>query len=128
MMLIIEHPSGVLYQHQVGGNACWQAKFEGVLAPLDLGSSSFDRIANCPYGTPGIAAEVANFIDSTLASDSEGKYVKIDRERLGGSWKAWVHVIVRSPTSPDPNSTPGFFGSWYGFGPARAVLVWPNSD
>ncbi|HEX3758125.1 MAG TPA: DUF6210 family protein [Kofleriaceae bacterium] len=128
MMLIIEHPSGVLYQHQVGGNVCHQAMLEGVLAPLDLSSSSIERIAGCSFGMRGVTVEVADVIDSILASDSEGKYVKVDRERLDASWEAWIHVIIQSPVSPVQDATPSFFGSWYGFGPARAVLVWPNSD
>ncbi len=128
VMLVVEYPSGVVYQNQVGGNVCHQAKLEGVLAPLGLESSSVNQIMRCSYGMQGITAETADTIDSILASDSEGKYVKVDRSRLEECLEAWVHVIVESPNSPDPMETPEFFGGWCGFGRARAVLTWPNSD
>ena len=128
LMLVIEHPSGVVYQNQVGGSVCEQAKLEGVLAPLGLELPNIERIMQCTYGMQGITAETANIIDSILASDSEGKYVKVDRGRLEDCLEAWVHVVVESPSSPDPTETPEFFGGWCGFGRARAVLTWPNSD
>lgn len=128
LMLVIEHPSGVVYQNQVGGNVCEQARLEGVLAPLGLEPSNVERIMRCSYGMQGITAGTADIIDSILASDSEGKYVKVDRGRLDECLEAWVYVIVESPMSPDPMETPEFFGGWCGFGRARAVLTWPNSD
>jgi hypothetical protein len=128
LMLIIERPSGVVYQNQVGGNVCEQARLEGVLAPLGLDPPSIERIMRCSYGMQGITGQTADIIDSILASDSEGKYVKVDRLRLEECLEAWVYVIVESPMSTDPMETPEFFGGWCGFGRARAVLTWPNSD
>ncbi len=35
LMLLLDYPSGVIYQNQVGGNVCWQEELEGILAPID---------------------------------------------------------------------------------------------
>jgi hypothetical protein len=45
IMLIVEHPSGVVYQNQVGGVGCWQAELEGVLTPVGLDPDSPRRLA-----------------------------------------------------------------------------------
>jgi hypothetical protein len=64
VMLLIEHPSGVVYQNQVGGNVCEQAEIEGVLVPLGMGRESFDGIMKAAYptGSQGIPSATADEI------------------------------------------------------------------
>ena len=130
IMLIVEHPSGVKYQNQVGGNVCCQEELEGVLSPLDVSPEVTDRIENCPYpgGIQGITAEIADTIDALLASASRTSFLKVDRARLDDSWEAWVYVLIDSPESTVPDLFGPYAGSIYGFGAARGVLTWPNSD
>ncbi|WP_437951053.1 DUF6210 family protein [Sorangium sp. So ce296] len=130
IMLVVEHPSGVVYQNQVGGVVCWQAELEGVLSPLDLSDETAQRIQNCPYpsGREGITDEVADTIDALLASEPGARFLKVDRARLGHSWEAWVYVLVDSPDSSASDVAGTYFGPIRGFGSARGVLTWPNSD
>ncbi|WP_104986299.1 DUF6210 family protein [Sorangium cellulosum] len=130
IMLVVEHPSGVVYQNQVGGVVCWQAELEGVLSPLDVSDDTVQRIQKCPYlsGREGISAEIADTIDTLLASEPGARFLKVDRTRLGKSWEAWVYVLIDSPESREADTASTYYGPIYGFGVARGVLTWPNSD
>jgi hypothetical protein len=132
VMLVIEHHSGVFYQNQVGGNVCAEEELEGVLAPVGLDAETVEVIANLEYlnGRKGISDEIADAIDRILGAvqarrATKADVVRVDRTRLQDSWEAWVYVVIDSPTSfPDDN----LFDSRLGFGTARGVLTWPNSD
>ena len=138
VMLVLEYPSGVVYRAQVGGVVCWKAEMEGVLVPIDLSDDSNEQIMNCAYpqGREGVTAEIADMIDARLASEAGARFLRVDRARLDESWEAWVYVIVDSPPTPPPDMSGeisadtfgGYFGPVYGFGLARGVLTWPNSD
>jgi hypothetical protein len=129
VMLILQHSTGVAYENQVGGVICWQAELEGVLAPVELGPNSVERIMNLSYqARRGITAELADGIDEVLAATPGGRYLKVDRDRLDESWEAWVFVVVDSPVSTVHDLTGPYFGAPRGFGATRGVLTWPNSD
>ena len=129
-MLIIEHASGVVYQNQVGGTACWQAEQEGILAPLELTPEMKTRIVGLAFvpGGQGLTEELADALDALLAGELTSRAVKVDRTRLGECWEAWIYVTVDSPESAEPSASGGHFGSLLGFGQVRGVLTWPNSD
>lgn len=123
VMLIIEHPSGVLYENQVGGVVCWQASIEGVLTPLDLPTNAVQKIIELPYlDGRGISSELADAVDSALA----GTYVKVDRARIADSFEAWIFVVAEISETSDEE--PRHFGAPRGFGRSAGVLTWPNSD
>jgi hypothetical protein len=138
IMLVVEHSSGVVYRNQVGGNVCWQAEVEGVLAPLDVAPAIKERIAvlRYPNGRQGITTEIADAIDAALASERATMFLKVDRSRLDESWEAWIYVMIDSPVSNvvDPYYPPGqapprtYFGPLFGFGQAKGVLTWISSD
>ena len=130
VMVIVEHPSGVLYQNQVGGVCCWQGELEGVLAPVDLSPESVETIMGFPYpsGREGITEENADAIDAVLSAHPGSRHFRVDRLRLEESWEAWVYVLIDSPASTVGSLTEEYFGSVYGFGPAKGVLTWINSD
>ncbi len=127
-MLIIEHASGVVYQNQVGGTACWQAEQEGILAPLELTPET--KLAELPFvpGGEGITQELADAMDALLAGEPTSRAVKVDRARVGECWEAWIYVTVDSPESAEPSVSGDHFGYMLGFGRVRGVLTWPNSD
>ena len=66
-------------------------------------------------------------------------FVKVDRTRLDDSWEAWVYVLIESPDEADlvvggqveaaaEASAGTYVGPLLGFGRARGVLTWENSD
>lgn len=130
LLLIVEHPSGVVYQNQVGGVTCGQAELQGVLAPLDASAEAVHRIESCPYpaARDGISAEIADTIDQVLAAEPALHFLKVDRARLDECLEAWVHVKIDSPESDVPTLQGPYFGPVYGFGSVKGVLTWPNSD
>lgn len=130
MMLIIEHPSGVRYLNQVGGVVNAQEEMEGVLAPLDISEEAASRIEAYPYpqGRQGLSSGIATMIDDVLASEPGTRFLRVDRTRLDESWEAWVHVRFHSPDTDDRSLVDPYFGEAYGFGAARGVLTWCNSD
>lgn len=129
VMLILEHPSGVIYENQVGGTLCWKARIQGVLAPVDLDPDSVEQIRKLSYEPrPGISAEIADAIDSVLAASSGGRYMQVDRARIAESWEAWVFVVADIPTSAEFQVEGPYFGAPRGFGRSTGVLTWPNSD
>lgn len=130
IMLIVEHPSGVIYENQVGGVVCFPGEQEGVLAPVDVARATVEAVQNLPYrqGAEGISSEIADAIDALLAAESGARMLKVDRERMQESWEAWVYVQIDAPRTTVHKLGDGYFGSVYGFGSARGVLTWPNSD
>jgi hypothetical protein len=122
VMLIVQHPEGVRYQNQVGGNACWQAELEGVLCPLGMDVDNEERVAALPYraGNMGITTEIADTIDAILAAKRSTAFLKVDRTRLDEVWEAWVYVVI---DDSDDDAVP-----LRGFGATKGVLTWRNSD
>ena len=129
IMLIVEHPSRVLYQNRVGGVAARLEAMEGVLVPLDLGDAVAARIRNGPYavGAQGITADVADIIDALLAPKIVATFLKVDRARLHESWDAWIYVTIDSPATTVEELYDGYFGPIYGFGATKGVLTWRNT-
>ena len=127
--LIVSHPTGVIYENQVGGNVCWAARLEGALSPLDVSIDGTKRLQECPYptGRGGISEAVADSVDGILNSEPGARFLKVDRTRLGDCWEAWIYVVVDSPGIDQPRTGPNF-GPARGFGTASGVLTWPNSD
>jgi hypothetical protein len=129
VMLVLEHPSGVHYENQVGGVVCARVTLEGVLVPIDLYSDAVHEIMNLTYDAgQGITAEAADAIDRALAPSPGARYLKVDRARLSESWEAWVFVVADIPESSDHQLQGPYSGAPRGFGRSTGVLTWPNSD
>lgn len=129
IMLVIEHPSGVLYSNQAGGVVCAQPEIEGVLAPIDLGPENVERIMRLDYGAgSGLEVELADAIDEVLSSESGARYLRVDRARLEESMEAWVFVVASTPTDTVLQLEGPYWGAAFGFGDAKGVLTWHNSD
>lgn len=132
ILLIVEHPSGVIYQNQVGGNVCWQAEVEGVLSPLAMHPEPKKRIQGCPYpnGRQGISTEIADTLDGIFTASNRTSFLKVDRTRLHECWEAWVYVLIDTPEKDDVEAElfGPYFGPAYGFGQTKGVLTWLNSD
>src|ERR1700759_2946656 len=90
-MLIVAHPSGVIYCNQVGGVNCMPGEIEGVLAPLELTDDAVERLMALPFAPgPGVQAEIADAIDAILGETPLARYLRVDRGRLRESAEAWV--------------------------------------
>jgi len=122
---ILLESSGVIYSNQTGGCACTRPEAEGILVPfnndppLDSPEKALWRrlrsiLENAPYLTP----ELADRVDAVLADDPDTHFAKVDRSRLRDSHESWVYVEIAADAS--------FL--LRGFGPAKAILTWPNSD
>jgi len=124
--LLLEHPSGVFYENQVGGVVCSRATLEGMLAPIDLPSDAVQHIMNLPYDAGlGISAEIADAIDGALAASPGARYLKVDRARLAESAEAWVFVVADIPESAELRLEHPYSGAPRGFGASTGVLTWP---
>ena len=122
--LILAFPSGVRYRNQAAGHACWKFEIEGVLVPLPLGEEQIPLRTledHFDSGWECLDVDAADVIDHILAAAGLD-FVKVDRERLGESYEAWVHVRINDL---DPDRHPDLFR---GLHPDRGVLTWPNSD
>jgi hypothetical protein len=130
LMLIVAHPSGVAYQNQVGGVTCDQPRLEGILAPLAVSRRAKERIEGLDYsnGALGISSGLADSIDAQLAAEPVARFVSVDRSRLDDCQEAWIYVLIASPQDIDYQREPRFLGSVFGFGAAKGVLTWINSD
>jgi hypothetical protein len=136
-MLVVECPSGVVYMNQVGGNVCWWPELEGVLAPLGMDSEPQEKLAHLPYpnGREGISVEIADAVDELLASARGTQFIRVDRSRLSECWEAWIYVVLDTPVTGEcrveeatTQAGCSYYGEVFGFGAARGVLTWPNSD
>lgn len=129
IMLVVEHPSGVLYGNQAGGVVCMQPEIEGVLAPVEVWPENVERIMNLDYGAGrGLEPELADAIDAVLAVEPSSRYLRVDRARLKQSMEAWVFVLIDSPADTTDQIAGPHFGALLGFGATKGVLTWPNSD
>ena len=139
LMLIVEHASGVAYQNQVGGVTCDRPRLEGVLAPVGVSHEASTQIKRLAYTNTalGISSGIADTIDALLAAQPTGRFLRVDRSRLVECQEAWIHVVIDSPEKIDAHLEPDYFGPYvhsdyhgsvFGFGPAKGVLTWINSD
>ena len=128
VMLVIEHPSGVVYTNQTGGTSCMQPELEGVLVPLDLEPEQTEKLAKLCVEVPSVSPELADAIDAILAT-APGR-LRVDRTLLYESHEAWIHVVGDPPPEYDPCEavTGDWFADWLGFASVRGVITWPNSD
>lgn len=129
--IVLERPTGVVYQNQVAGHACMQEELEGVYAPLDGDVDSLEATLLKHFTGPyhggwsrPLREEDADFIDAALdRADPVGRQVRVDRARLGESCEAWVWVEVRVPDTENQFPVVQFEGQ-----SLKGALTWSNSD
>lgn len=129
--LIIECPSGVVYQNQVGGQLCVQAEAEGVIAPIHISSHDLSELLSFPFpqGYQGLSDSTVEFLTGFLASSPACSFLELDQNRINESFEAWVHVVIRSvPPRFDPNTQESYTGNIFGFSGMHGLITWPNSD
>ncbi len=139
--VIIDYPSGLVYSNQTGGTSCLHPEAEGVFVPLrnDTGyrdpklispeNDLFDYFEGPKHrgtgATSGLDSADADFIDSVLANCSLAGVLSVDRERLGESHEAWVHVVVhREEQNEDELKIFRGLGPY----PRCGLLTWSNTD
>ncbi|MBB5030547.1 DUF6210 family protein [Prosthecobacter vanneervenii] len=139
--VILTCQSGVMVSNQTGGTACLQPEVEGVYVPLrndysaqDFRFSSPELELSAYFEGPkhrgagaisGLDSEDAEFIDDILSRHGLNESISVDREKLGDSHEAWVHVVVKADESHDED-----LAQFTGFGPypRHGILTWANSD
>ncbi|MBB1254060.1 DUF6210 family protein [Streptomyces alkaliterrae] len=121
--VIVEAPTGVVYQQQYGGTACRQGRLEGFLVPLtgadaldalrELFEEHFRGAGTRNHSWSAEEQERLRLIVEDVpywfcdGRDEEPRTLSLDQGRMHGTDEAWIPV-----TTPD--------------GPG--VLVWLNSD
>ena len=125
--LIILARTSIWYQVQTGGYACSQDRAEGFYVPLSyevvdhyVGLHQYFAEHSPKMRGEGIDDAAADFIDTELSRLPGHAGITVDRERLGASREAWVHVLIAEPTL-------GLLFQGLPV-PVAALLVWPNSD
>ena len=143
--LLILVPSGVVYSNQTGGTACLHPWAEGVFYPVDdLDHRQQAQLHDYFVGpkwlgsgaTRGIDMEDAAFIDGVLRSSRETAFLSVSQHMRSQSHEAWVHVTIgdhpdrfpRPPLRSGESGLEDLMSSIFGFGDARGILTWPNSD
>lgn len=121
--LIIEHPTGVIYSNQTGGNFCLQPELEGAFVPLDAPAVEDQLYAWFTQGDGHpirLPMSDADRVDEILRDAHLAPTIVVDRERLAESSEAWIYVLLQETE----------FSVFSGFGPypRRGVLTWANSD
>jgi len=125
--LIVSWPTGVVYHQQTKGISCGHDYLEGFFVPL--GDTPYgalprlDEIFTGPLGSwrtdPYIDDEAADLIDMELLKAFGPQVMLVDRERLTGSYEAWVHIVLLERSN---YYVPAEIAR------RQAVLTWPNSD
>lgn len=154
LYLIIDWPSAEEFHNQAGGYSCAQPSMRGLLLALHQTPQNwvpqFLNLAIWMFGLgkvpapnpqpPGVK-QYAGRCTSLTAADADAlnpilrviapsclRFLEVDRQRLGDSMEAWIHVVGVAYVTPDgqPVADPAR-GQWslVGF---RGVLTWENSD
>lgn len=151
--LIILNNSGVVYTNQTGGYSCMQPYEEGIFSIIgeDEGicNDVLDKLSKYTLNATGFSDKDADYIDNILRNDSNTFFLTVDRSRLDKSMEAWIYVnIDEQPNEPIDAYTFSGIGRketrlyegkykdiknpaqypFYGFGMAKGVLTWFNSD
>lgn len=152
--LILKWPTHFAYSNQTGGHSCQQSWAEGLLVPLkDVAGKTIDSLMalfaehskHQGWCANGLDDDDPEQIDAILAEHHHAfkstRVITVDRERLGDSWEAWVHVRIgehpqRHPRLPLSLGGPAPLGSaqnafswpFFGLPTTEAILTWDNSD
>ncbi len=125
--LIIPFRTSIVYTNQAGGTACLQPEMEGYLIPVEYDcpveqpkqSLCCALCSLFPESSPGhIDHELANKIQMLLLASPITSGIKIQWQKLEGSFESWLHVIIE-------NSQYNISASG---DPIEAIMTWPNSD
>lgn len=155
LYLIIEWPSAEMYSNQVGGYACRHPRMRGLL--LALHQTPQNRVEHflsladwmfavgstpAPNPRPAGVTEYCGWCRELKTADADAldptlqfiapaclRHLAVDRQRLGDSTEAWVHVVGAAyitpngqPAGPDPSREQWTLAGF------RGVLTWENSD
>lgn len=121
--VVIEHKTGVIYQHEFGGTATRLGEVEGYLVPVngENARSEFDAVfvqrlrGVGSWGKvlePDLLEAVRNAVSTIrywfdAQGSSEVEFLTLDENRLDEVDEAWLPVVTSD---------------------GRGVLIWPNSD
>lgn len=119
--IIILFPSGVIFTNQVAGYGCLHPEAEGVFIPLSVGHKKilFALQQHFNGNWQHIEETDAQIVDRLLRSDGF-EFIKVDRTKLEESFEAWIYVNVAEISETFPLLK--------GFGEAKGILTWANSD
>ncbi len=111
--VVVEAPTGIVYEQQYGGTACLQGRIEGFLVPVESSLTALIHFFEHDFRGSGrlddrlraIVTGITYWASDGLAAEPHA--LRLDESRLHAVDEAWVPVLT-----PD--------------GPG--ILLWPNSD
>lgn len=98
-IVIVEEPTGIQYEGQVGGMACLHPRVEGFLLPLSPeGWKSLEAIS-CPAACWGasISESLADVISAAWPEGFGVVQILFDRERIDSGTECWFPVRIEAP-------------------------------
>lgn len=104
-VILVEYPTGIIYEAQTGGIACHHPSAEGYIEFTEIDyEKKLYKLENY-YG--GITKQEADMVDEVLKEDFMCNGWKVDRTRLGEGEEAWIPLKR---------------------GKEKGYLCWENSD
>ncbi len=120
-LLLLPWPSGVFFEMQCGGLACYQRHIEGFYLPIfgPYGQAFAQSLEALHPGCngPSVTSEEAAALDAIFAEFQVP--LKVVASRLEHSLEAWVHVEVVEPNEDRLLSN---------FAGYEGILIWRNCD
>lgn len=92
VVILVEHPTGVIYQAQAGGYACLHPEAEGYIQFTDILSRNLEERFDDGYGGHcynGITKADADMVDDLLDRYFLKEW-RVDREKLKEAYEAWI--------------------------------------
>ena len=125
-LLIVKHPTGVLYSNQTGGSACDHPQVEGFVLPLDGGRVAgvvieelgglWRDIYDCTYPYEDLVEATNPLLDKLCRG------MKLDLSGKNSMQEAWLHVLFPLPQPLRSKGEGSILETVAG------VLTWTNSD
>ncbi len=120
-LLLLPRPSGVFFDMQCGGLACYHRHIEGFYLPIfgQYGQAFADSLEALHPGCngPSVTSEEAAALDAIFAEFQVP--LKVIASRLEYSYEAWVHVEIIEPNEDRLLSN---------FAGYEGILIWRNCD
>ena len=130
-LVIVEHPTGIIYTNQTHGLCCAHPQIEGfMLPPLTKLYEKADEIQQKLYEREYLRPDDANHLDSVFEKEVpfrvDGDFVFANFNEAdpykGDSGEAWIRIkFVEPGPGEDVVSYRGLTGK-------KGVLTWTNSD
>jgi len=106
-VVIINHPTGIIYYGQVGGMACAHPEIEGFILPLNWQNWSVLENLSCPEACMGCEIDeklYEKLLSAWPSQDRELYKVILDKERISEGTECWFPIRIEKGIKPSQYS------------------------